>query len=104
MNKQLKTKWVKALRSGTIKQGRGGLLDAKGRMCCIGVLGRIRGLSDKTLLKCADSLSGEGLKKLEFLGDEARRLAAMNDGTRYNGGLPKKHNFKQIAAWIEANL
>lgn len=37
MKKAIATKWVKALRSGKYKQGRGCLLD-EGKYCCLGVL------------------------------------------------------------------
>jgi hypothetical protein len=38
MNKRVKKQWLKALRSRKYKQGRGRLLDKKGKMCCLGVL------------------------------------------------------------------
>lgn len=38
MNKRLKDKWVKALRSGKYKQGKGKLLGPNNRFCCLGVL------------------------------------------------------------------
>lgn len=102
MNKTLKTKWVKALRSGKIKQGKGALLDEKGSMCCVGVLGRICGISDKALLENASSLTGGLLEPLEVLGDRAWILAAMNDGTGRFADDPQ--TFKKIADYIEANL
>ena len=37
MDKKLKAKWVKALRSGEYKQGKGYLED-RGKFCCLGVL------------------------------------------------------------------
>lgn len=37
MNKIIKTKWVKALRSGKYKQGKGAL-KKNGNFCCLGVL------------------------------------------------------------------
>lgn len=38
MNKQIKARWVKALRSGKYKQARGVLKNKEGAMCCLGVL------------------------------------------------------------------
>jgi hypothetical protein len=38
MNKRVKTKWLKALRSGKYKQGRGQLRTPDDRFCCLGVL------------------------------------------------------------------
>lgn len=38
MNKQVKQKWVKALKSGKYKQGRSKLRNLNNEFCCIGVL------------------------------------------------------------------
>jgi hypothetical protein len=38
MNKEIKAKWVKALRSGQYKQGRNKLRSANNEFCCLGVL------------------------------------------------------------------
>lgn len=38
MNKEIKTLWVKALRSGKYKQGRGALRNTNNEFCCLGVL------------------------------------------------------------------
>jgi len=41
MNKLIKKKWVKALRSGEYKQGRYCLVNNKDQFCCLGVLANI---------------------------------------------------------------
>jgi hypothetical protein len=38
MNKRIKARWVKALRSGRYKQGRNMLRTDDGKFCCLGVL------------------------------------------------------------------
>lgn len=38
MNKRVKTKWVKALRSGKYEQGKGALNSGDGKWCCLGIL------------------------------------------------------------------
>ena len=38
MNKRVKTQWIKALRSGKYKQGRGSLRNLDNTYCCLGVL------------------------------------------------------------------
>lgn len=38
MNKKIKAKWVKALRSGKYKKGIGALKTDEGKFCCLGVL------------------------------------------------------------------
>lgn len=109
MKKDIKKLWVKALRSGKYKQGRGELKTVKGRYCCLGVLtdlyckkykknfqetkkGHGELLSDKVQawagLRCPDATveTREGLMK---------NLSDLNDsGTR----------FKTIANYIEKQL
>lgn len=43
MNKEVKTKWLEALRSGKYKQGQG-CLAFNGKFCCLGVLCDISGV------------------------------------------------------------
>lgn len=38
MNKEIKLKWIEALRSGNYKQGRGQLRNHRNEYCCLGVL------------------------------------------------------------------
>src|SRR5262249_13225214 len=38
MNPEIRERWVAALRSGKWRQGREALQDARGRLCCLGVL------------------------------------------------------------------
>lgn len=89
MDKKLKTKWIKALRSGKYKQCRTILTDGKG-YCCIGVLGEISGDVDQ----------GYDIASAQFGDKNSAFLQDMNDGGR---GM-KKHGFKAIATWIEKNL
>ena len=104
MDKKLKAKWVKALRSGKIEKGRGALLDDKGAMCCLGVLGRICGIDDRWLIANAGSVAGTGFDWLEQRIDRETvdLLADMNDG--YNKRYSRPRSFKQIANYIEKNL
>lgn len=104
MDKRLKRKWLKALRSGQYKQGKGALVNEAGAYCCIGVLGKVCGMPDEALLEHAGSISGTGLEALDYarLEHSVRdRLADMNDGV---GRGTKRKSFKQIANWIEKNL
>lgn len=105
MDEKLKAKWLKALRGGKIKQGRGELLNENGAMCCIGVLGRICGMDDSWLRDSAGSIAGTGFEWLTIDRQKVDRLVDMNDGRRKDiasGVRPK--SFKQIANWIEKNL
>lgn len=44
MNKELKEKWVAALRSGKYEQGTGALRSVDNRYCCLGVLCEVMGI------------------------------------------------------------
>lgn len=98
MDKKLKAKWVKALRSGEIKQGRGALRSEDGSMCCIGVLGQLCGLTDQFLLENSGAIAGTGFEALEreITREVVDILVDMNDGKK---GMPRR-SFTQIAAYI----
>jgi len=107
MDKELKAKWIAALRSGEIKQAKGWLLASDGAMCCLGVLERVCGTPDDVIARFSGELTVEskvdGALKREYRGVEnkiRRVLAKMNDGV---DGQPPQ-SFAQIADWIEANL
>ena len=102
MDKKLKAKWLRALRSGKIKQGRGALIDGKGRMCCIGVLGRVVGIDDETLLERSAYLRGTGLEKIDACNIDRflDPLAVLNDGNKEK----RPQSFKQIAKYIEKEI
>ena len=113
MNKRIKAKWVKALRSGKYKQARGVLRNAFGAMCCMGVLTDIRTLETGIRYRgdgdCPDD-SYPTRATCKWAGipycppgdehevpdtNEMATLIRMNDaGSR----------FKKIANWIEKHL
>lgn len=101
MNKTLKSKWLKALRSGRYKQGKRrlfGKYKEQNRYCCLGVLCKIQGVSIKTM-KEHNKSTGDLPYVLTLSGwpveDEISNLVDMNDGGK---------NFKTIADYIERNL
>lgn len=114
MRKQLKEKWVKALRSGEFKQGKDYLCaeqdDGTHAFCCLGVLACVMGKKPERLIS-KSHLNEVRMAKPSGLGSwgsgcydnedpethytTQRKLAAMND----NGD-----SFKQIANWISRNL
>lgn len=120
MNKQLKAKWIKALRSGEYQQGRNHLYkeyrlkDGKSvhRFCCLGVLEHIANdapwvpykVSEASTEYCLKNASG--IQSGAYLTCELARKAKLNRDTQYrlasfnDGG----HSFEQIAGWIEKNL
>lgn len=105
--KAFKTKWLKALRSGTFIQGVHALETLEGKFCCLGVACRIQHprikLKDKGLL----TESSRNFKRLRDINvpnllkgntDDnpiVAKLTRMNDGGK---------SFKVIANWIEKNL
>jgi len=113
---ELKTKWLKALRSGHYKQGRGQLCTSpkpgKFRYCCLGVLAQIDGKLKSTTLggwRKEKAFQGHNLSWLfdkKGVKGESRylhrnfqyKLGEMNDEAGIN------NNFKKIAAWIEVNV
>src|SRR5262249_30875840 len=105
MHREIKTKWVEALRSGKYAQSTGALQDHKGH-CCLGVLcdlvdpegwGPIdqgfytHGEEDHVSMPSEDVLVKAGLGA-----SDASVLANLNDVEGYD--------FQKIADWIEERL
>ena len=110
MNKEVKKRWLEALRSGKFKQAQGFLhLFDKSRhhtYCCLGVLCKTEGLqASKNTCSVGYSFEGEesctGIpsKFLEKIG-----LQQYNESTLINMNDGDKLNFTEIANWIETNL
>jgi len=133
MNKRIKQKWIKALRSGKYKQGRGHL-HYDDKYCCLGVLTELY-IREHNGEKWEKMLGGNlfcfkaeecnlpevvsdwaGLEEkdpLIVINDEKDILETVNDGT--NGTPPnnfadllphaiKPHTFNEIADLIEEQL
>lgn len=103
--KRLKSKWVKALRSGEYKQGNN-YLEQDNKFCCLGVLCKVtnpsielntaqyigdRGMDTTGIPKI---LQGEAYEQLS--NPIVYKLVLLNDD--------KNYSFKQIASYIERNL
>lgn len=96
MNKRIKTKWLKALRSGYYKQARGVLRNGlTGRYCCIGVLARVQGCPIEKINNKRTSVPPHGYTAGIRLGAFSR-LVNLNDNHRMS--------FRKIAKWIEEKL
>lgn len=128
MKKEIKEKWVKALRSGKYKQATCSLHVKGGGYCCLGVLTDLylkdKGISDGWSKdvdgkSCLVKLSKKGWYQLEsylpkkvydWAGIEGvnrpdpvvdgNSLSVLNDGNSET----KKRTFKQIATLIEKHL
>lgn len=94
MDKKLRSKWLKALRSGKFKQAKKTLYDKEtGGYCCLGVLCSING-SKETLNSDNKGLGMYG-GSCGINEDQRCHLANMNDNGK---------NFKQIADYIEDHI
>lgn len=97
MNKEIKARWVEALRSGKYKQGKKCLRSESDTYCCLGVLCDIKQKDIWENSITFDSFPPSYIldwAKLDF--HTTINLADMND----NGGA----SFEEIADWIETNL
>lgn len=95
LNKKVKDKWVKALRSGEYQQGSGKLKTKYSNndfeYCCLGVACEI-GITEPGR---SDDTRNEFVK-LDFLPIETQQILAEKNDARVS--------FKLIADWIEKNL
>lgn len=113
--KNIKKAWIKALRSGKYKQGKGTLFfPLHKKYCCLGVLTRVCGIRTDSRLLIDNSdittidlkkyhLSKEKLKKFKTVHSYFNlyrqiesRLMKMNDD--------EERNFNEIADYIDKNL
>lgn len=113
MNKELRDKWVVALRSGKYQQGTGYLRKGHG-YCCLGVLCDV---VDPTRWEGATTVGyfyynptdGHRNSDVAYLPEEIRALAQLPAGTeseltRMNDTPDENLSFAQIADWIEGHL
>lgn len=103
MNRKLKLKWIKALRSGRYKQATSSLRQ-EGAYCCLGVLANVAGcrwLADEPILKgkAVGLRSDEGayLSPVQFdiSSRTQKKLAEFNDDGK---------TFDEIADYIEKRI
>lgn len=95
VNKDIKAKWIAALKGGKFEQGKGNLL-RNGRYCCLGVLRHVMNPDDTSKADGGgEMLSRQQLVSAGLNDDVQRDLSALNDS-----GL----TFAGIADYIEENL
>ena len=114
MDKALKRKWVRALRSGSYRQAREVLRDTdkkRPKYCCLGVLARIQGATwDYNNVPVLDGrVVGYSENPTSFLTPKAaggmsisvqHTLSDMNDGKMFSRAC----SFKEIADYIEKKI
>jgi hypothetical protein len=101
MDKDLKDKWVEALRSGKYKQGREVLRNGDNEFCCLGVLADVNGQQWSE----TPEEYGRGTRyRLIYGGSVAiYSVAGMNWGPYASLNDTEKMTFDEIADWIEEN-
>lgn len=108
MDKDIKAKWVVALRSGRYRQGRRRLYSGAGEPvhCCLGVLRHmVTGKNTGSCTACGTMLSARFIKSLGLQKAACIFLASMNDGEAVLGRLPTRAwGFQRIATYIERHL
>lgn len=110
MDKKIKTKWVKALRSNRYKQGHGKLYDGD-VYCCLGVLCRVVGARAKLARSSFNFTWGGCVSSIELpyplrlrlkiKPEQQEHLIRMNDGNMPNH---RTRPFPEIADYIEKHL
>jgi hypothetical protein len=101
MNKQLKSAWIKALRSRKFKQTNSEL-QAGNKYCCLGVLCRVAQKKGLEVFEEDGELEGGSLE------DQPDEIASLLDAEHQstlismNDDLGRK--FYEIARWIEKNV
>lgn len=101
MLRSIKRIWVKALKNGEFKQGRGTLV-GRGRYCCLGVLRKVAELGTHTSDGSGGELNVLQLRSVGLSVADQKTLIRLNDGHIPSG--TRKHSFAEIAAWINKNL
>jgi hypothetical protein len=102
MNKRLRNRWVKALRSGKYTKNKHSLCSPDGKKhCCLGVLYEVAKGKKVPPLMRNNGVLGDDLATDIGLNVPQSELASRNDG--YRSSL-RALSFKQLASWIEANV
>lgn len=121
LEKDIKEKWIEALRSSNYTQTEsilydGTIKDKKPHMCCLGVLEHILGTpldfmwdGDDVERYCVPSnlcepksIFGKNVNHDKEIENVENQLINMNDGN--TAKKIKKHSFEEIADYIEENL
>jgi hypothetical protein len=109
VNKELKAKWVAALRSDKYKQGRRSLHNTSGEFCCLGVLCEVSKLGKWVPNISKSSLNYWFVTETETHQATLPTVLITNVGRAYVALLMKMNDinedsFTKIADWIEKRL
>ena len=108
MNKEIKDKWVKALRSGEYKQGRL-YLQRDNLFCCLGVLCKVLDVPNIVSDYKHNTIAFNFGNEYSHVGlpttfRQNIELSAIEEGVLINMNDKLGKNFSQIADYIEENL
>lgn len=106
MKRELRQRWIEALRSGRYKQTTGQIGTNKGPNCCLGVLCRIARVPYK-LWREDHELQDPLIHIEQRLGlsrDQITHLIHLNDGYTSRGIRIQPHSFEQIADYLEGRM
>lgn len=109
MDKKIKAKWIKALRSGKYAQGNGWLKDLDDFYCCLGVLCQIQGAKwepnprDASMIPFLGRTTAQ-LKGQQFLRPFARAGMSASAQETLAGMNDYGESFLVIADYIESHL
>ena len=102
MDKELKDKWVAALRSGDYRQGKG-FLYSEGCHCCLGVLCEVSGIPewDGDMIEYCGEVRDQTIPKpiIDRIGLSVGCADLLIEANDLEG-----KSFSEIADYIEANL
>lgn len=108
MKKELRNKWIAALRSGDYKQGVECLKDIRGCFCALGVLCDIDPMVKWVNRYGQIFASFEGCDDAHKLPEAYCQVVGLDEGLMLDiadlndgGGVLRKSSFEEIADWIE---
>jgi hypothetical protein len=99
MNKEIKQKWLKALRSGRYKQAQNALHTESG-YCCLGVLAKVQRVPNE-ILENRGFLEDDLVGYSAGLSRKSQRVLSRLNDKEDDDGLPAGKSFKEIADYIE---
>ncbi len=118
MNPELKAKWIAALRSGEIEQGKGQLGSPENEMCCLGVLCHVQNIDMQRAEPTEDIMGNSEVTYDDVVDDYVPKKWAYREypSKEQAAGLTPsqctdladmndhENSFAVIADWIEENI
>lgn len=104
MKKEIKEKWITALRSGEYQQGTGRLKGLDGKYCCLGVLANICGVTwEEDGNSYSAHIDGE-IVGLGMLSHKFHKLIGTINQHSFIKMNDSGESFNGIASYIERNI